>query len=104
MRNVTVKASTVRGATLAVTVVEPPSSEIEPSVNVRVSFGASSSSMMVMVRAVPKSVPPREPVMESRSLAVPSKKSSSTAVTVAVTDDATLPTPAGRVRDVELMV
>ena len=94
----------MRGATLAVTVVEPPFSEIESSVNVRVSFGASSFSMMVMVRVAPKSAPPREPAMESCLLAAPPKRSSSTAVTVAVTDDATLPTPADRVRDFELMV
>ena len=104
MPKVTVKASTVRGATLAVTVVEPPSSEIESSLNVSVSFGGISFSVMVMMRAAPKSVPPREPVTVSRSLLVPSKKSSSSAVTVVVISAAAVPTPAGSVRVVAPML
>ena len=97
---VTVKASTVRGNTLAVTVVVPPSSLIESLDSDSVSFGASSFSTMVTVLAAPKSPPPRAPATVSCSFVVPSKKSSSTAVISVVISETPVPTPAGSVSSV----
>ena len=100
----TVKASTVRGETPAVTVVEPPSSLIEPSASVSVSFGASSFSRIVTVRVAPKGALPRVPATVSCSSAVPSKKSSSTAVISVVISETAEPAPAGSVRVVDPIV
>ena len=62
--------------------------------------------MMVRVWRVPTAaaMSPVPSAASMRTVSPPSDSSSSTAVTVAVTDDAPLPTPAGRVRDFELMV
>ena len=63
-----------------------------------------SSSMMVRVWRVPTARFPVPNAASMRTVSSPSDSVSSTAVTVAVTDEAPLPTPAGRVRDFGLMV
>ena len=98
----TVNAVADAGDTVAVTVLAPPSSAIDGGVSTSVTTGVPSSSAMVTVCPAPNATPSsRAPItMVSAS----SSTLSFTAVTVAVTIEASAPAPAGSVRLVELIV